>query len=54
MSTALQVLGILVLAAGLFMLAPWLGIAALGLLLLLLGIAIEVDVRSAHGPRKPD
>lgn len=39
---ALQILGILVLAGGLAMLAPWAGVVALGALLILLGVADEL------------
>lgn len=38
----LQVLGIIILAAGLALLAPWAGVVALGVLLILLGTAMEM------------
>lgn len=38
----LQVLGILILAAGLALLAPWAGVVALGALLTMLGVAMEM------------
>jgi len=40
---ALQFVGLLILAAGLWMLTPWLGIAVLGAGTLLAGVALEAD-----------
>lgn len=47
---AVELAGIALLAAGLAMLAPWLGVAVLGALLILLGISLE---RGEYGTRGP-
>lgn len=41
LSTLLEVLGLLVLCAGLYLLAPWLGISVAGAGLILLGLALD-------------
>jgi hypothetical protein len=49
---ALQAIGILLVALGLGMLAPWAGVVALGALTLTLGVAAEFEAgRSDRGPR---
>lgn len=47
---AIQVLGALLVAGGLAMVAPWAGVLALGVLTLLMGLALEFEGRSGHGP----
>lgn len=48
MSTVLELLGLVVLAVGLGMLAPWLGVAVAGGSCILLGLAL--DRRPAESP----
>lgn len=45
MSTVLQILGALLIAAGLAMVWPWLGVVTLGILLVVAGVALEVEER---------
>jgi hypothetical protein len=44
-STVLQIIGALLIAGGLAMLYPWLGVTALGILLVVAGVALEVEER---------
>lgn len=48
----MQALGVLLIAYGLWMLAPWLGISVLGLLTVIGGIVLELEGRNGAG--KPD
>lgn len=45
-AVVLQVLGLLVLSAGCWLLAGWLGFVMLGLSLLAVGVAVELEARS--------
>lgn len=47
LSTLLEIVGLLVLCAGLYLLAPWLGIAVAGAGLVLLGLALDPPGRRA-------
>lgn len=47
LSTLLELLGLLLLCAGLYLLAPWLGVAVGGAGLILLGLAIDPPARRA-------
>ena len=49
MSTVLQIIGALLIAAGLAMLAPWLGVFALGVLMVLAGVVAEVEGQHGSG-----
>lgn len=41
LSTLLEILGLVLLCAGLYLLAPWLGVSVGGLGLILLGLALD-------------
>jgi predicted phage tail protein len=43
--TVLQVLGVAVMSAGFWMLAPWLGAVVAGVALVALGVSLEADRR---------
>lgn len=45
----LQALGALLMSYGLWLLAPWLGLAVLGLLTLVGGITMEMEARGGAG-----
>ena len=44
-ASVLQVLGLVVLAVGCWMLAPWFGVIVAGVSLVALGVALELDRR---------
>lgn len=46
MSTVLQVLGALLIAGGLALWLPWLGLTVLGVLMLLAGVVVEAEERN--------
>jgi hypothetical protein len=48
-STVLQILGALLIAAGLAMVWPWLGVVALGVLMVLAGVVAEVEGQHGSG-----
>ena len=48
MSLVLQIIGCVIVAAGLSMLAPWRGVTALGFGVLLIGIGKELDDREVR------
>ena len=52
-SVALQVLGSLLLAFGLWMLTPWLGVTVGGALILTMGVALELGMRNRDGTSRP-
>lgn len=52
MSLVLQVIGALIVAGGLALLAPWLGVVALGLFVIVAGVIAEVEEQ--HGPAESD
>lgn len=51
MTTALELLGLALLAVGFGMLAPWLGVATAGASCILLGLALD---RAGDKPSPPD
>ena len=48
LSNAISALGLALVALGLFVLAPWLGIAATGACLVLVGLALDRDKREGE------
>lgn len=47
LSTALELVGLILMSAGLYLLAPWLGVTFAGLSLALLGLALDPPRRAA-------
>ena len=53
-SSFLELIGLALIAAGLWMLAPWLGVAVAGVLVVAVGTAVGRDVVAPPDPGKPE